>query len=60
MKNKLSKLYDYHRWQMEQYDGEKSEYMKRNGAVYCDYFVHLLRMSEYYRGYLNAIIELQS
>jgi len=55
--NKLKELLSEYQKQMEMYNTEVKQYMSKYGNETSDYLEHRIRMSNYYRGGYNAILD---
>ena len=55
----INKLKYQHSKEMDVQAKEVREFIDDNGYLLCEYLLHRLRMQEYHRGALNALIELE-
>ena len=55
---KIEKKKEYYKEQMESYNLEVRTYIETYGNDNSEYLIHRRLMSQYYRGCVNALIEL--
>lgn len=59
MIDKIEKLKKYHQNELDNYNSETFDFIKEYGNISCDYLAHRRSMTVYYRGAVNALIELE-
>ena len=59
MKTEIEKLKQEHQDEMNNYDSQTRQFLDEYGYKECDYLSHRRNMSNYHRGAVNVLIELE-